>query len=141
MSGIGEAAAIIGVAQAAQQSIKSTYDFVQAIRDAPEAIVGFRDAIGNLEGRLKSLTFLDGDVKDATTHAEVEMTGVGPAINACGEACVGFQRQLDTWIKNDSGSLRDSVRIVLHKKTINKHRSIVETADKRLQAAIGILTL
>lgn len=138
MSGIGEAAAIIGITSFAVQNIKDLHNFIQNVRDV-EQLENVRSEISSLQSQLSGLDFLAQ--ADAKTLDEVKNTGVTQAINSCGDACAKFQKQLSTWVKHGPESVRDRIRLARNKAKIERLQSQMWTAARLLESAVGILTL
>jgi hypothetical protein len=67
--------------------------------------------------------------------------GVGPAINDCGEACEKFQKQLNEWVTHEPANLRERVRMRLHRAEISRLTFTILTTERRLEPAMGLLTL
>ena len=139
MSVVGEASAIIGIADVALKSIKSLYDLLQAIEDAPELIARVRIDVRDIQAKLKDLEFLSE--ADPRTVAEIGKTNIAKVIDDCGVQCDLFEKLLGKWIKHTEKSLRDRVRVALNQARIQKYRTVLWSAARELDSAVGILTL
>jgi hypothetical protein len=136
---VGEAAAIIGVTDVALKSIKNLYDFLRAVDDAPGDIARVRVEVTALQAKLSSLEFLSKS--DARTVDEIQETGIAKVINDCGVQCDEFRKLLAKWIKYDEKSWRDRVRVALNQSRLQKYQTVLWSAARQLDSAVGILTL
>jgi predicted DNA-binding protein YlxM (UPF0122 family) len=139
MSGLEMAAGAIGITDVALKSIKGLYDVIQAYKEVPDKIKGFKSEIASLQNNLAGLKFLE--IADEPTREEVTKTGVADAINSCGKACDEFKKKLDVWTKRGDDSFRDKVIIVRNRSSVQKYTAKIWTTARLLDSAIGILTL
>jgi hypothetical protein len=77
MSGLGEAAAVIGITDVALRGIKGLYDFFQDLQDAREELPQIWNEVSYLQSNLSSLEFLSK--ADEDTLKEVRATGITQA--------------------------------------------------------------
>jgi hypothetical protein len=73
MSGIGEAASIIGVTELGLKGIGGLYRFLKEIKDVPEQLERLRGENDSLQNRLTKLSFLTE--ADQATLSEVQQSG------------------------------------------------------------------
>ncbi|OQV11243.1 hypothetical protein CLAIMM_15105 [Cladophialophora immunda] len=136
-------ASTIGITQFAISSIVQLHDFIDNLAEAKEVV---QDIATNLEGvqrplaALKEITISDQETY-AAAKADLEKTGVGEAVNKCGQACADFTENLKKWTKNSSDmkfSLRDRFSVgIWNREKIRTFRMQVQSCQATVQFAIA----
>ncbi|KAK5680098.1 hypothetical protein LTS10_008048 [Elasticomyces elasticus] len=138
MSGLEVAAAAIGISDVAIRSISATYDFLQEVREAPEAILQVRDETGAVINVLPGLDFLK--TSSADVHGLVKRVGLVEAVEKCGASCTNLNKDLDKWTKSGDG-LVGKLKFVRHKAQVEKCCTQLHRAKGTITLALGIASL
>lgn len=133
MAELAAAASIIGISTSAFQGIKTTYDFIGGMKEAPGNVRRIASELKELQVILKSIPTQDDAVPIVRKIAmEMNLEGV---IKTCDKACLDFVGKLKQWMPNpDDPSVLDRAKVQTHRKTINTCRNIVRDTK-------GVITL
>jgi hypothetical protein len=124
MAELAAAASVIGIATPAFQGIKSVYDFIDGMKEAPSGVERIASELKELQRVLKSLPTQDDAVP--IVRAISQEMGLEEVIAACDNACLDFVEKLKQWMPNpDDPSMLDRAKVQAHRKTINTCRNIV----------------
>ncbi|EXJ77534.1 hypothetical protein A1O3_09761 [Capronia epimyces CBS 606.96] len=136
-------ASTIGITQFAIDSIVRLREFIDNVAEAKEVV---QDIVSNLEDVQRPLAALEElTISDRKTYAaakaDLENTGVGEAVNKCGQACADFMDNLKQWTKHSSDqkfSLRDRFSVgIWNKEKIRTFRMQVQSCQATVQFAIA----
>lgn len=136
-------AAAVGITAFAISGIETLHNFIQDYSGADAEITAIASNLKIIQTTLGALAPLldsstDQEVSDRAKK-DLERYGVAMAVNDCGQACVGFQRDIENWTKHSSNgqlSKRDRLSVgVWHKEEVRTHRTMVETCQKGVQFA------
>ncbi|KAK5692083.1 hypothetical protein LTR97_011256 [Elasticomyces elasticus] len=139
MSGVGEIASIVGLTDVALKGVHGLYNLIRDLRNVPEELQGLYDETASLQDKIARLEFLKG--KDQAVSAEVAAVGIDAAIEKCETACEDFRKRIQGWVKSESPTLRERVRVLMHKSEIKRLTFTLWSTERRLEGAISILTL
>jgi hypothetical protein len=124
MAELAAAASVIGISTSAFQGIKSAYDFIDGMKEAPGNVRRIASELKELQVILKSIPTKHDAVPIVHTIAlEMNLEGV---IETCDKACLDFVGKLKQWMPNpNEPSALDRAKIQAHRKTIKTCRNIV----------------
>jgi hypothetical protein len=133
MAELAAAASIIGISASAFQGVKSAYDFIDGMKEAPGNVKRIASELKELQVILRSIPTQDDAVPIVHTIAlEMNLEGV---IGTCDKACLDFVGRLKQWMPNPiDPSVLDRAKVQAHRKTINTCRNIVRDTK-------GVITL
>jgi hypothetical protein len=134
MAELAAVASVIGVATPAFQGIKSVYDFIDGMKEAPGGVKRISSELKELQRVLKSIPTQDDAVPTVRTVSQ-EM-GLQEVIAACDKACLNLVEKLKQWMPNpDDPSMLDRAKVQAHRKTINTCRNIVRDTKGTIMLA------
>jgi hypothetical protein len=124
MAELAAVASVIGIATPAFQGIKSVYDYIDGMKEAPGGVTRIASELKELQRVLKTIPTQDNAVPIVRTISQ-EM-GLEEVIVACDKACLDFVEKLKQWMPNpDDPSMLDRAKVQAHRKTINTCRNVV----------------
>jgi len=134
MAELAAAASVIGISTTAFQGIKSAYDFIDGMKEAPGSVKRIASELEELQVILKSIPTQDDAVPVVQTIArEMNLKGV---IDTCDKACLEFVGKLQQWMPNpDDPSFLDRAKVQAHRKTVRTCRNIVR--DTKATITLG----
>lgn len=134
MAELAAVASVIGIATPAFQGIKSVYDFIDGMREAPSGVKRISSELKDLQGVLKSVPTQDDAVPIVRTISQ-EM-GLEKVIAACDRACLDLGEKLKQWMPSpDDPSMLDRAKVQAHRKTINTCCDIVRDTKGTIMLA------
>jgi hypothetical protein len=133
MAELAAAASVIGISTSAFQGIKSAYDFIDGMKEAPGNVRRIASELRELQAILESIPTKDDAVPILhTISLEMNLEGV---VETCDKACLDFIGKLKQWMPNPNNpSVLDRAKVQAHRKTINTCRNIVRETK-------GVITL
>jgi hypothetical protein len=115
MAELAAVASVMGIATPAFQGIKSVYDFIDGMREAPSGVKRISLELKELQRVLKTIP-----TQDNAVHTTSQEMGPKEVIVACDKACLDFVEKLKQWMPSpDEPSMLDRVKVQAHRKTIN----------------------
>jgi hypothetical protein len=134
MAELAAVASVIGIATPAFQGIKSVYDFVDGMKEAPGGVKRISSELKELQGVLKSVPTQDDAVAIVRTISQ-EM-GLEKVIATCDKACFDLGEKLKQWMPSpDHPSMLDRAKVQAHRKTINTCRDIIRDTKGTIMLA------
>jgi hypothetical protein len=134
MAELAAVASVIGIATPAFQGIKSVYDFIDGMKEAPSGVKRISLELKELQRVLKTIPTQDNAIPIVRTISQ-EM-GLEEVIVACDKACLDFVEKLKKWMPSPGGpSMLDRVKVQTHRKTINMCRNIVRDTKGTIMLA------
>jgi hypothetical protein len=133
----GVAAGAIGISGVATASFVQLRNIIDGLSEAQDVLTGITSSLENIQRPLDALRQLDisDESTSITIKEDLKMTGIAEAVNACGNACDEFNKNLVKWTKHSSSqktSLRDRFTVGVW------NREKVRTFQTRLQSC-GLL--
>jgi hypothetical protein len=134
MAELAAVASVIGIATPAFQGIKSVYDFIDGMREAPGGVKRISLELKELQRVLETIPTQDNAVP--IVHTISQEMGLKEVIVACDKACLDFFEKLKQWMPSpDEPSMLDRVKVQAHRKTINTCRDIVRDTKGTIMLA------
>jgi hypothetical protein len=134
MAELAAVAFVIGIATPAFQGIKSVYDFIDGMKEAPDGLKRISSELKELQGILKSIPTQDDAVLIVRTISQE--IGLEKVIAACDKACLDLSEKLKQWMPSpDDPSMLDRAKVQAHRKTINTCRNIVRDTKGTIMLA------
>jgi hypothetical protein len=134
MAELAAVASVIGIATPAFQGIKSVYDFIDGMKEAPGGVKRIASELKELQAVLKSVPTQDDAVLIVRTISQ-EM-GLEKVIATCDKACLDLGEKLKQWMPTpDDPSMLDRAKVQAHRKTINLCRDIVRDTKGTIMLA------
>ena len=134
MAELAAVASVIGIATPAFQGIKSVYDFIDGMKEAPSGVKRIALELKELQGILESIPTQDDAVPVVRTISQ-EM-GLEGVIAACDKACLDLGEKLKQWMPGpDDPSMLDRAKVQAHRKTINTCRNIIRDTKGTIMLA------
>lgn len=124
MAELAAAASVIGISTPAFQGVKSAYDFIVGMREAPSNVKRIASELKGLQAVLKSIPTQDDAVPIVRTISR-EMN-LEAAIRTCDKACLEFKGKLEQWMPNpDHPPVFECTRVQFHRTTVRTCRNVV----------------
>ncbi|KAM0721474.1 hypothetical protein Q7P37_002398 [Cladosporium fusiforme] len=131
MAELGAIASVIGISAFMLKNIKSAYEVLDGLQNAPHQVKRISQELKTLQDLLNHISTQDDAVP--IVKKITEELGLAAILEDCAKVCKDLEAKLEKWMPNTDGpSKRARMRILAHRGAIREWRDVVRETKNTL---------